>query len=95
MDVHTSHMYTCCLFFYNMCVQCQKDYNKKLNACCINNIISVTVGTDMHTRVYFDSTAVHVWLSTNNTIFKGQVHYYINHSAQSARRAGTVVASEL
>ena len=46
----------------------------------------------MYTRVYFASTAVHVWLSTNNTIFEEQAQYYINHLAQPAQRSGAATS---
>ena len=46
----------------------------------------------MYSRVYFASAAMHVWLSTNNTLFEGQAQYYINHLAPPARRAGTAAS---
>ena len=46
----------------------------------------------MYTRVHFASATVHIWLSTNNTIFEGQAQYYINHLAQPAGRAGTAAS---
>ena len=46
----------------------------------------------MYTGMHFASTAIHVWLSTNNTIFEGQAQYYINHLAQPALRADTAAS---
>ena len=58
-----SHMYTYCLFFFtkSVCVNVRQII-QNLNACCINNIIGVTVGelTGSQTRTleFYNSTCV-------------------------------------